>query len=112
MTPHPQPPTKDLRKVCNLWQRIKDEIEDTECCGETFEYLWEWGSETGAIREAHTHVFPAAAEPNPRSRTHFSISPIWTKSWKGPADPIVGISGSSSLVKYLQDPFLHFFKWL
>ncbi|MFA5103493.1 MAG: hypothetical protein WC525_10130 [Candidatus Thermoplasmatota archaeon] len=34
-------PVKDLRKVLKNWQRIKDEIRDTECGGETWDFLAE-----------------------------------------------------------------------
>jgi hypothetical protein len=53
MTVQCEPPTKDLKKVIRDWERIKHVIEDTECGGETWDYLAEDDSpETGIAQHA------------------------------------------------------------
>jgi len=46
-------PTKDLKLILKNWQRIKDEIQDTECGGETWDFLAEYvNPETGTAQHA------------------------------------------------------------
>lgn len=45
-------PVNNLNEITKLWQYMKSEIQDTECCGETWEFLSEWGSETSTAQHA------------------------------------------------------------
>lgn len=45
-------PVNDLKTLLKEWEQIKNEIKDTECGGETFEFLSEWSSETSTAQHS------------------------------------------------------------
>jgi hypothetical protein len=50
---HKLKPVNNLNEVTSLWRYMKSTIEDTECCGETWDFLSEWvNPETGTAQHA------------------------------------------------------------